>query len=265
MSIFGSIGKAVSGGLGSFWDAGKSVAGFMVPKMFSAAQGYATSGGSPWGALGGFAGGFGADLQNEANSAQAERMMHFQQQMSNTAYQRAMRDMRLAGLNPIFAYQAGGASTPSGAQASMVNVGDAAATTASKVANTSIAYKTNVKQLENIQKDTDVKATQEKLNNSTVSLQSSQAGKNQSDAELSWVMKQYYDELRDRTKYEGNSAFYQQQIDEKVAELQKKILQFQIDNPKLWQLNQVGQTVGTWLGNAGSAARVVAPKYMIGK
>lgn len=36
----------------------------------------------------------------------------FERKMSNTAYQRAMRDMRLAGLNPMLAYQQGGASTP---------------------------------------------------------------------------------------------------------------------------------------------------------
>lgn len=38
--------------------------------------------------------------------------MQYDTEMSSTAYQRAMRDMRSAGLNPILAYQQGGASSP---------------------------------------------------------------------------------------------------------------------------------------------------------
>ncbi|QCQ85002.1 DNA pilot protein [Blackfly microvirus SF02] len=52
------------------------------------------------------------------NSQEAKANRDWQERMSNTAYQRAMADMRAAGLNPILAYQQGGAGTPPGGQAS---------------------------------------------------------------------------------------------------------------------------------------------------
>lgn len=54
---------------------------------------------------------------NEANIGMARENMQFQERMSNTAYQRARRDMEQAGINPMLAFSQGGASTPSGSSA----------------------------------------------------------------------------------------------------------------------------------------------------
>lgn len=68
----------------------------------------------------------GALLQNQQAKKAAKRQMAFQANMSNTAVQRQMADLRAAGINPILAGKYGGASTPSGSTYTPSNIGAAA-------------------------------------------------------------------------------------------------------------------------------------------
>jgi len=80
--------------------------------------------GSPLGgAVSGLVGGIGQGLGDYKS---AQKQMKFQREMSNTAIQRQVADMRAAGINPILAAKYGGASTPSGASYSIPNIGAAA-------------------------------------------------------------------------------------------------------------------------------------------
>ena len=82
------------------------------------------------GALGGslISGLFGKSGQDSANStniALGREQMAFQERMSNTSYQRAVKDMQEAGLNPMLAYSQGGASAPVGSMPQVQNANSA--------------------------------------------------------------------------------------------------------------------------------------------
>lgn len=58
-----------------------------------------------------------ADQATQTNAEQAAINRNFQRQMSNTAHQRQVEDLKKAGINPLLAAGQSGASSPSGSTA----------------------------------------------------------------------------------------------------------------------------------------------------
>lgn len=95
--------------------------------------------------------------QRDWEAAQSAKQMEFQERMSSTAYQRAVADMRMAGLNPALAYMQGSASSPSGAMATTENIVAPATNSARGMARLVEEIQLLEKQAENVEADTQKK------------------------------------------------------------------------------------------------------------
>lgn len=141
-----------------------------------------------------------AQYQNEQSMEEAKRNRDWQERMSNTAYQRAVADMSAAGLNPMIAYSAGGASTPSGAVGAMAQA-------APSVSPLGAA-------LEGFNRSSDVssgvsqKETQAKLNEETAKLQAANVVKTNQETNTSSALELSYkaDALTKATQARLNAA-----------------------------------------------------------
>ena len=117
---------------------------------------------------------FGSKGAKEANSAAAARataQMQFQKMMSDTSHQRNVADLKAAGLNPVLSARYGGASTPQGAMAPVLNEAQAGIDAANQTSNSAVArrqVRLQEQKLEaeiaNIEADTAGKHSQSKLN-----------------------------------------------------------------------------------------------------
>lgn len=116
----------------------------------------------------------GQEQANAQNLQIAKDQMAFQERMSNTAHQREVDDLRKAGLNPILSSNSG-ASSPSGASATMQNptsgVSSAIGTIAGLLLNTaSTAAEVGLKnsQAGNVAANTDLIGKQSDLIDKTI-------------------------------------------------------------------------------------------------
>lgn len=110
--------------------------------------------------------GVGGIFSAYATQREAQRNRDFQRMMSDTSYQRAVNDMRAAGINPMLAFAQGGSSTPSGSMASYGNPLDTAAYTLNEAESIR-----NLKQAQ--QSQIELNRTQSELNSTASALNES--------------------------------------------------------------------------------------------
>lgn len=96
---------------------------------------------------------------NETNINLGREQMAFQERMSSSAYQRAVKDMQAAGLNPMLAYSQGGASSPMGSMPQVQN----AVSTGMATAQQSAQVMQGIAQVVNTLAETDKKRAETEL------------------------------------------------------------------------------------------------------
>lgn len=137
------------------------------------------------------------------NTGEAKKQRDWQERMSNTAYQRAVKDMKMAGINPMLAYMQGGASSPSGAQAQIEDVVSPAIASAQHGRRLSQELKNMQTVKNNVEADTNLK----KANQATAEAQKENIEANTTNArQINTIQALSIPELRNMARFQEGTG-----------------------------------------------------------
>lgn len=166
------------------------------------------------------------EATNAMNVEEAKKNRRFQRRMSNTAYRRGMKDMKKAGLNPILAYKQGGASSPAGAQAKLVDPVTAGLTVGTNMFNALQGAK---------QTESNVQKQEEEINKIKEEIRILPVTKDLTEKQIDVASATAYElESRGKLNWENTQG---KELDNKVNQI---VTQFFVDNPMAAEMRAIG-------------------------